>query len=488
MISMINEITIIYADESEERLSLQGRGETLLELLRNNGIYVSAPCGGKGTCRQCKVKVNGISQFACRTVAKADMKVELPKTGSEKVLADHLNIPPGGEGLGLSADIGTTTVAVYLYDLSSGKCLGKTGAMNDQRSFGADVISRIQYAGTPEGLENLSLAIRGQICSMAEELCPDLSRITYISIAGNTVMEHLFAGLDPTGIGVAPFTPVSLFGEEHYASDYLEGFLSECRIYLCPAVAGYVGGDITAGIMSSEAWQSAGTVLFIDVGTNGEMAMGNKDGFTCCATAAGPAFEGAGIECGSVAQDGAINTVSQDLDFTVLGNTEPLSICGSGLIDAVAALLKNGIIDETGLLEDERYKFSEKVYISRKDIRNLQLAKAAIRAGIETLLKKSGNSFDDIDEVLIAGGFGSYLDVTSACIIGMLPPALVKKARYVGNCAGKGASLALTYEGRRNLKKIAELCQYEELSASHLFNNEYIDAMMFDEWEEAEND
>lgn len=463
-------------------------GQTLLDALREGGIQISAPCGGNGTCRQCKVKINGKETLACRTVPEAGMMIELPDTGSERVLTDHVNIPEGGEGFGLAVDIGTTTVAVYLYDLKTGCCLGKKGAMNAQRAYGADVISRISYADCEEGLNALKAAIREQICSLAGELCSDLTKITYISVAGNTVMEHLFAGLDPTSIGVAPFTPLSLFGEEYPASDFLEGFNANCRLYICPAVAGYVGGDITAGLLSSGAFESEKEVLFIDVGTNGEMGMGSSDGFTCCATAAGPAFEGAEIECGSMAKDGAINTVSSDLSYTVLGERDAESICGSGLIDAVAALLKNEIVDETGYIEDETYSFSDKVYISQKDIRNIQLAKAAIRAGIETLLKKRDRSYGDVNEVLIAGGFGAYMNIKSACTIGLLPPALEKKTRFVGNSAGKGAALALTEEGRKILAAVTAKCEYEELSSSPLFNGEYVDAMMFEEWDEVEDD
>ncbi|MBE6018415.1 MAG: DUF4445 domain-containing protein [Lachnospiraceae bacterium] len=480
-------VTVKIANE-EMRLPVGDNGQTLLELLRDNDIVVSAPCGGNGTCKQCKVSVNGEEVLACQTAPQAGMVVVLPETGNERILTDHMDIPKGGKGLGLAVDIGTTTTAVYIYDLEAGICLRTKGAMNAQRAYGADVISRIQHAGTPQGLAELRDVIRQQIMDMARELCPDLGDITYVSIAGNTVMEHLFAGLDPTGIGVAPFTPLSLFGEEYPASDYLEGFSPDCRLYMCPAVAGYVGGDITAGLLSSGAAQSEREVLFIDVGTNGEMAMGDRNGLACCATAAGPAFEGAEIECGSMAQDGAINTVADDLTFTVLGDTEAKSICGSGLIDAVAALLRNEILDETGLLEEEQYMFNDRVYISRKDIRNLQLAKAAIRAGIETLLKIRKASYEEINEVLIAGGFGAYMNVKSACTIGLLPPGLINKTRYVGNSAGKGASMALTPEGRAELKVIAEKCMYEELSSSSLFNGEYINAMMFDEWEEVEDD
>lgn len=482
--------------DSVRRFDSDG-GETLLELLRKNGYEVHAPCGGNGSCRQCKVYVSGTcrgfdgtlfeyageSVIACRNYPAGEVNIRLDRHGGEQIRIDISDIPQGQPGHGLAVDIGTTTVAVYFYDLAIGKCIGTAGAMNAQRSYGSDVISRIQHASTPEGLKALRLAVCGQITELAAGLCDDLKKIRYISIAGNTVMEHIFAGLNPEGIGVAPFTPLSLFGEEYAASDFLDGLADDCRLYICPAVAGYVGGDITAGLVSSGACHRERTVLFIDVGTNGEMALGDSSGFLCCATAAGPAFEGAGIECGSPAREGAISRVDRDLSYTVIGDTAPSSICGSGIIDAMAALLRRGEIDETGRLESERYYFGD-VYVSQSDVRKIQLAKAAVRAGVETLLEKCNKSYDDVTEVLIAGGFGAYMNIDSACEIGLLPPAFQGRTRHLGNSAGLGAAMALTPEGRALLAGICQKCTYEELSSSALFNEKYIDSMMFDETED----
>ena len=495
----MNKFKITLSSGGQERIISALESKTLLEAIRGCGAHIDAPCGGNGTCRQCSITVSGLCRdmsgkvrlydseeaLACCLYPAGELSISTEEALGSKVLTDEIDIPSGGEGLGLAVDIGTTTVAAYLYDLKSGKCIAKKGEMNRQRAYGSDVISRIRHASTEEGLKELRDLIRAQLKDMAEAMCPDTSRISYVSIAANTVMEHLLAGLSPESIGVAPFTPLSLFGEESEASEFISGLAPNAKIYLCPAVAGYVGGDITAGLLSTGVYKSEKSLLFIDIGTNGEMALGSKDGFLCCATAAGPAFEGAETECGSPARDGAIDTVYPDLSFHVIGEGESESICGSGIIDAIAALLYNEIVDETGRLEDsERYNFSEKVYISAKDIRKIQLAKAAIRAGIETLLSRSGKSYDDIESVLIAGGFGAYMKIKSACAIGLLPPALMDKTVHVGNSAGKGAALALCAEGRELLGKINEKCTYEELSSSALFNGKYVDAMMFDEWEE----
>ncbi len=495
----MNEYKIIILSGGERRCVTSDGSKTLLESVRGSGAHIDAPCGGNGTCRQCKVTVSGLCRdmsgnvrnyeaeeaLACCLFPAGELTVSTEETSGSKVLTDEVDITPCGSGFGLAVDIGTTTVAAYLYELESGKCVAKHGAMNLQRAYGSDVISRIRHASNEEGLAELRDLIRRQLADMASAMCPDTGRITYVSIAANTVMQHLFAGLSPESIGVAPFTPLSLFGEELPAADFIPGLAPEAKLYLCPAVAGYVGGDITAGLLSSGVYKSEKSVLFIDIGTNGEMALGNKDSFLCCATAAGPAFEGAETECGSPARDGAIDTVFPDLSFHVIGDCAPESICGSGIIDAVAALLGNEIVDETGRMEDvDRYYFGEDAYISGQDIRKIQLAKAAIRAGIETLLSRSGKSYEDIESVLIAGGFGAYMKIKSACAIGLLPPALMDKTLHVGNSAGKGAAMALSADGRKLLSEISEKCAYEELSSSALFNDKYIEAMMFDEWEE----
>lgn len=495
------EFTITVNENGSLRRFAADPTRSLLENLGLAGAQLHAPCGGNGTCRRCKVRVTGLCRdfagnvrryedeevLACRVFPAGDALAVLPDSGSESVRTDALTLSPGGEGLGLAVDIGTTTVAVYLYDLSTGACLASRGAMNAQRSFGSDVISRIGFASRPEGLTALSGAIRDQLCALAREMCPDISKIKYVSVAGNTVMEHLFAGLSPESIGVAPFAPLSLFGQEVPAAGLLPGF--DCPLYICPAVAGYVGGDITAGLLACDGDKAEDTILFIDIGTNGEMALGSKNGYISCAAAAGPAFEGAEIECGSPARDGAINRVERDLSFTALGESEAESICGSGLIDAVAALLYNGELDETGRLEDEKYFFSgSSVYLSGRDIRQVQLAKAAVRAGIETLLQRSGKTYGDISRVLIAGGFGAWMRTDSACAIGLLPPALMDRISHVGNTAGKGAALCLTPAGRERLAALTEKCGYLELSSSPDFNDNYIEAMMFEEYEEVLHD
>ncbi len=502
-------------------------GASILFALQSAGMTgIHAPCGGNGTCHQCsailtgrlravgggeEISVDHETLLACRWIPLGDCEVILPETEKLDVLTTGAaNIRPCGDKLGVAIDIGTTTVAVFLYDLSTGQQLAIDSGRNAQRAYGADVISRIQYSAGEGGLARLQKAICEQLSASIDTVCRKAGRkreeIELVSVAGNTVMGHLFDGLSPVAIGVAPFTPESLFGDFRPAERLLPGLAPGARIYLCPALAGYVGGDITAGLLSSGAWQEEESCLFLDIGTNGEMGIGDKNGYLCCATAAGPAFEGAEIECGMGGAPGAISKVRYEdgeIRFEVIGGGEAQGICGSGLIDALAALLRCGAVQENGRMlppeeADEsirahlrrgedggmRFYLSDKVYISAADVRQLQLAKSAIRAGIETLLTERKESYKDIRHVLIAGGFGAFMDVRSACGIGLLPPAFLDRTKHVGNSAGAGAALALDGEQRELLRKVTDECSYLELSSSALFMEKYIECMVFDEYEE----
>ncbi|MCL1829191.1 MAG: ASKHA domain-containing protein [Oscillospiraceae bacterium] len=481
--------------------------QNLRDVLLEYGYPLNSPCGGNGTCGQCRVLFDGEYVSACKCIPNRNCVVTVPDTSaSEVTMTSPLNIEASARGLGAAVDIGTTTVAVFLYDLESGLRIGVYGDRNAQHSFGADVISRIKYASEPNGLKRLSLIIRRQISGAVRVMCERVRRsvneIRMISVAGNTVMQHIFTGISPESIGVFPYTPVSLFGCFYPAGEFFGDFAPNAGVYLCPALSGYVGGDITAGLLGSGAWNEEKTCLFTDIGTNGEMCIGNKEGFLCCAAAAGPAFEGAQTECGTHARKGAVHKVefiNKEIKFSVMGGCAAIGICGSGLTDAAAVLLRCGALTAAGrLLPPEeapekikskmtnrngsvRYYFTDDVYISAEDIRCLQLAKAAVRAGIETLLNAAGKTFSDTSKMIAAGGFGSFMDVKNACAIGLLPPELLDRITHVGNSAGAGAALSLTERGRDNLKSLAEKCKYFELSESSSFSEKYIECMAFDE-------
>lgn len=408
------------------------------------------------------------------------------------------------DAYGLAIDIGTTTMVFHLVDLNTLKILCSLGRINPQAPFGGDVIARITACSLPEKLNTLCTVLHSSIREARAELCrcSDINErdITRTTIVGNTTMEHFVAKLNPATIGVAPFLPRSLFG---YEIDLAQTDDASQQAYLAPAVTGYVGGDITAGLHVSGMLNASEIQLFIDIGTNGEMALGNRDRIICCATAAGPAFEGAGITFGMPALAGAISSVSvesENLTLQTIGGAPPLGICGSGLIDALACLLEIGLIDETGYLlghdkANQRYASligsehgqtvyyldsMHHIYLTQEDIRNIQLAKAAIRAGIDTLLAELAIGYDDIDRVPLAGGFGAHIKPASLASIGLIPSSLVQKIISLGNAAGTGAVAALMPEGRAALENIAAKCEYIELSTNSKFSSFYIEALGFE--------
>ena len=490
--------------------------ETLLETLRRGGVQLSAPCGGGGKCGKCRVELQQDgrreSVLACQYRAEGDCTVYVPAlTGGSICTEGQERTPsftPGRSGLGAAVDIGTTTVAVRLYDLADGSLLGTDSAWNAQAAFGADVISRCQYVMEHEdGLALLRESIREQAFSLAGGLICAAGReegeLSELYIAGNTVMEHIFMGLSPAGLAVAPFRAESLFtGGE---AKQIRGV----KTWAAPCAASYVGGDIMAGLLSTGLWQKPGVSLFLDVGTNGEMALGGREGFVCCAVASGPAFEGAGISCGMASTPGAFANVCWAADgpeLTVIGGGEAKGLCGSGLIKLLSLLLEKGLVDETGWLlppeeapagyekwlsEDENgngcFHLSSAVFLSAADVRQLQLAKAAVAAGIQVLLEEAGLTAGEIDRVYLAGGFGTHLDPAAAAAIGMLPEELAGKTVSVGNSALAGAAMALLDgQSRAAMDEIQSKCKYIELSGDSRFNRAFPQYMMFCEEDELE--
>lgn len=507
----MSRVRVIQAGEAREFPAKND--ETLLEVLRRGGIAVTAPCGGNGTCGKCRVKLQrgGTEEtvLACRTVVGEDCTVIAEEQTGGVICTEGVGAPlrvnGRRSGLGAAVDLGTTTVAVKLFDLADGRELGSASAWNAQAPYGADVITRCQFCMERDnGLSVLSSLARRQISDIIENLCREAGRasreVTEVHLAGNTVMQHLLAGLSPAGIAAAPFRPESLFDSGETTR------LGSFALHYAPCVAGYVGGDITAGLLASRLGRKQGKSLFLDVGTNGEMALGGRDGFLCCAVASGPAFEGAGISCGMASTMGAVNHVrwaNNIPELEVIGGGAPKGLCGSGLLDLLAMLLELGIVDESGYLlppgeapegfdawlhEDEDgngcFWLAEDVYFTAADVRQLQLAKAAVAAGISVLMQEAKISFDDIDTLVLAGGFGSHMSAGSAVRIGMLPAALLERIVCVGNSSLSGASMVLLDEEKRaELREIQRTCRYLELSGNAAFNRLFPEHMTFDEEE-----
>lgn len=416
-------------------------------------------------------------------------------------------LPRDAAAIGMAVDIGTTTVVAYYHDLRTGEKLAVKSGMNRQEECGADVISRIGWTMEhPDGLQHLQELITNQLNQMTREVCSQLGispdQLVWAAVAGNTVMQHLAAGISPKEISNAPFTPATGFGTCYQLAEL--GLLGCGSVYLPPCAAGYVGGDITAAVLASGMAEREELQLLIDIGTNGEMVLGGRAEMRCCATAAGPAFEGAHIACGCGGVTGAVDTVTateSGFSYTTIGGAAPTGICGSGLIDALAALLKTGLCDETGRLcdadeveepyaayleeTDDGNRFvldGEKgLYLTQKDIRELQLAKAAIAAGITTLLHHMGKELEEIETVYIAGGFGAHINKESAATIGLLPAKLTDRTHMIGNAAGAGAEAALLDRtASKRLDQIKRTARYLELSGDPFFMDDYVNQMLFE--------
>jgi len=416
---------------------------------------------------------------------------------------------------GLAVDIGTTTVVASLLDLHSGRSIETASAGNTQNIFGADVISRIEHAmkGSKQ-LEQLRRRVTQVINRLIDKVTAQASikgkDIYLATIVGNTTMSHLFLGIDPRHLAPAPFIPVAASLIRVEAQEIGLSMTPHAPVYVLPNIAGYVGGDTVGVILAARLYQADGNRLAVDIGTNGEIVLASSGRLITCSTAAGPAFEGAQIKHGMRAQVGAIEgvTINDDVSLQVIGDAQAKGICGSGLMDAVAELVRHGIIEKGGrmlspeegrhlpvalqkrlgtwegnvcfTLAKEEETGGDPVVLTQKDVREVQLAKGAIRAGIQVMLDQAGLSVEKLDEVLLAGAFGSYINKKSALGIGLLPPVDPARIRAVGNAAGAGAIVALlSVEIRKQAGEVAAGAEHLELSARRDFQEEFLEALYF---------
>lgn len=601
----------IHSNETVKQLEAD-EGTNLLELLRKNDINVNTPCGGKGTCGKCAVKVSGLKaepyqnemshlgaerlargyRLACSCKVDADIDIyagsniaqasiitggknrkiallpvikkqyvemEAPSLEDQKDDTERLRqvcdsdlldvdisvvqeLPElfrkydykvtaisydgkliGVEGgdtsrklFGTAFDIGTTTIAAYLYDLRTGVNEAVCSALNPQGRYGADVIARISYTQKSKAcrqeMQRLITECINELNSKLAEKAGTERENIYLSVfAGNTTMLHLLLGLDASAIAVSPFVP-AMTELKHFSAETMNIKINKHGIgVVFPCVSAYVGGDTVAAVLSSGMYDKTELSLLVDIGTNGEIVLGNSEFLLACSTAAGPAFEGANIRNGVGGIEGAIDTVgaAPDFKYTTIGEAAPVGICGSGIIDAIYRLVQTGIVDETGRLVDEdeeeqlesslRQRLADidgsrsfvianegdrdvtsSIVITQRDIRELQNAKAAIAAGIDTLLKLSGKDQSNIERIYLAGGFGSKINVESAIGIGLLPRQLGNRVEAIGNASGIGASEGLLSANTLELSKcIKKKIKYIELSSSAFFTERYVENMMF---------
>ncbi len=486
-------------------------GALLSDALREAGLEADMPCGGQGRCGKCRVWASGClsppdpSEAAlltedelghglrlacrCRVLGEAQVRPAYHEAVSQICTSGGDGGPaedPMFQTLGAAVDIGTTTLAARLYD--AGGALAEAAAPNPQRAWGADVISRIGRAMAGDG-PALAACVRGAVASLLERMCRAAGRRTEevdgLVVTGNTAMLHLLTGTDPSPLAAAPFQAEELFGKTVPAGGLNLPCPPDTPVYLPRCISAFVGGDITTALLASGICRRPDSALLMDIGTNGELALWHRGKLLCCSTAAGPAFEGAGLSQGMQGAPGAIDHVwAQGGKLTVhtIGGRPAAGICGSGAVDAVAALLAVGALDESGYLTggEDAYPLAEGVRFTQRDIRQIQLAKSAIRAGVEALLHRAGLCRDRLTQTAIAGGFGSYLDLRSAASIGLLPRELVGRCRVLGNAALSGASMLLR---RRALEEeslwLARRAESLDLASDPIFMEQYIEQMLF---------
>lgn len=444
---------------------------------------------------------------------KDDFKVTLGSMDKKLIFVESGNTT--NSLYGVAIDIGTTTIVAYLYDLNTGKEIDVYSLLNPQKKFGADVLSRIDYSLTSaEALEEMNSVIIESINGILEHFSTSnsisLQDIYSLVFVGNTTMLHFLLKIPAKNIALAPFISVTTELYKVGAKDIGLNINKYGYVIVLPAVSAYIGADTVGAVLSSGMYENKKVSLLIDIGTNGEIVLGNSEYLYACSTAAGPAFEGANIRNGVGGITGAIDkvTITSEIQYSTIDNIAPIGLCGSGIVDVIAGMLSVGIIDETGridaensniepelkrrikiidginsfqLIENEEVREGVDIAITQKDIRELQNAKAAIAAGIKVLANYAGIELSKIDRVFLAGGFGSYINIDSALKIGLLPIELKGKIKSIGNAAGAGAIEGL--KSTKMLKKSVELkrrIKYVELSSRADFVNEYVESMMFE--------
>jgi uncharacterized 2Fe-2S/4Fe-4S cluster protein (DUF4445 family) len=512
------------------RRGLAHPGQTLLEAAQSAGVGLASVCGGVGTCEECrirlasgrltpptlveeavlsKIELSAGVRLACQAEPLSDVKLDIPPeslTAAQRLQLDgeEAQVLPKpavhSQGAhGLAVDIGTTKLAAYLVDLGTGITVARSGAMNPQIAYGEDVISRIAYAGRePGGAKKLQTilieTLNGLLVSMCSEAHIPPASVLDAVLVGNTAMHHLFAGLPVEQLGHAPFSPASTEPLAIPAAELGLNLGPGANAYLPPVIAGYVGADHVSMLLATEAWKSSENVVALDIGTNTEISLVANGKVTCCSCASGPAFEGAHIHEGMRAAPGAIERARWSegkILWQTIDDQLPVGICGSGILDVVASLLDGDLVRSTGALKTgsssvyilvpaEQTGLGRALTVTRKDINEIQLAKSAIRAAVEILLQEAGLRSGDLDAFIVAGAFGTYLDLRSAIRTGMFPVLPQEKFHQVGNAAGVGAKqMLVSLDKRQEAEQLARQIGYVELTSRPAFTSLFMEHLSF---------
>lgn len=474
----------VHNQQDELEISFEGKAK-LSDLLTTLGVMPQTPCGGTGKCGKCTAFIHKEGSaleetkiLTCQAYVEGDTEIYIPKgTIVSKIQTDGImpeySLNPRANGIGCAVDIGTTTVVLRLINLDTGEFLPAVSVENPQRAIASDVINRIQASLKGKDVLQKQL-INNTINTLLEKACQEAGitkeDIKYTIITGNTTMLYLYTGRSPKSLTEVPYTADCTFG------------FMENGVYFPSCFGAYVGADIFTAILASGMVQKGKTSMLIDLGTNGELALYKDGKLTCCATACGPAFEGAGIDCGGPATDGAIDHIwveDGEIKYSVIGNKTPTHLCGSAVIDAVATLLQTEHVSEMGKLDADYFEFAPGVQFTKQDVRQIQLAKSAICAGIMTLMEVNDVKPEDIDTFYIAGGFGAYLKLESADIISLIPHELVAKAKVIGNAALSGA-IAMLLDKELEGKLVLDNCECINLASTDQFSDLYIENMLFE--------
>lgn len=524
---------VLFLPQKKEVLAK--KGESLLEVCKRANIFLGETCNGRGTCKKCKVLLEWEECLACQVKVEEDIEVIIPyeerdtsdkkakisqvKPEKAKQISDKTKIR-----YGVAFDIGTTTVVGSLVDLENGEIISIQVSPNPQKVAGADVISRIQYI--EESRENLGF-LQKLILDCCENIIikferdRNIRKIKKVTVVGNPTMSHIFLGYSPSSLARYPFLQQFFGIEKRFGENLKNAILSsnlvkkdmnkkklDVEVTVLPNIGGQIGSDITMGLLATNVLERKGNYIFIDIGTNAEIAFIQDGKCSVCSAAAGPVFEGASIAYGMRALDGAIESVTikknGEISVKTIGKQPPIGICGSGIIEAVAELLRVGIISKDGYMLSKKeakmagintalcQRIHEKmekkafclvdgtIFITQEDIREIQLAKGAIAAGMKTLLQEMNKTIEEIEEILVAGAFGSYLDKKAARAIGLFPHISLEKIKMIGNTASIGAVKALLSEKvKEKALKLSEEAIFVELASHSEFHENFLTSLNF---------
>ena len=496
-------------------------GANLMEQLAAAGMMVDVPCGGRGMCGKCAVMVSGREALSCQYVVDSDVSVNLPGTTSE--MQDILtfgHVPPFSRDafepgfFGIAIDIGTTTVACTLVNLSTGMPLESVSGLNEQSRYGADVLTRITYE-IEKGDEAIGVLQRAIVSSIDAMICDLLERadaggesVARVAIAANCTMMHLLLGEDARPLGRAPYMPRFMGSRRISARDLGLESISNAKVYCLPSVSAYVGADVVAGVRACEMAGADDVALLVDIGTNGEIVLSNRGVLSCCSCAAGPALEGMNISWGMQAAPGAVQDMTigkESVELDVIGGGKPRGLCGSGILAAVRELVEWGLVKKNGafvkLEEIPEGDFRKRLMrlngkkrefvfgpedcllaVTQSDVRQVQLAKGAILSGFLALLNQAGLDLSDVDRVIVAGQFGAHLPAESLTGVGLLPASLSDRIVYVGNSSKSGAYMALLSKSVRDeMDELAQRISSVELADVPGYERLFAQCTLFEE-------